>query len=158
MGWLWGSSKPVLPPPSTDPLRDLDPSLREYLESSTPPTSHPPPPPPPPPPPAPPPQKPLVPPQSLYPDGRYADLWSTYTPLSEIIAATATDQERLLNVLDAYKDRKALIGCAALENCSLEQGAVDECFRTGGWASRMSMCRAENRAFERCYLMQSVSL
>lgn len=38
----------------------------------------------------------------------------------------------------------------------MEQSAVDECFRGGGWAKRMGMCSEEQRCFERCFLMQSV--
>lgn len=38
----------------------------------------------------------------------------------------------------------------------MEQSAVDECFRGGGWAKRMWMCSEEQRGFERCFLMQSV--
>lgn len=38
----------------------------------------------------------------------------------------------------------------------MEQSAVDECFRGGGWAKRMGMCSEEQRGFERCFLMQSV--
>lgn len=163
MGWLWGSNPHTPSTPSTDPLRDLDPTLRDFLHASTPSTSPSPPPPPPPsqlpPDPsllAPESTTPTVPPQSLYPDGRYADLWRTYRPLSEIESATQTDQEKLMEVLEGYKQRKAEIGRTALENCALEQGAVDHCFRKGGWSKRMGMCREENRAFERCFLMQSV--
>lgn len=38
----------------------------------------------------------------------------------------------------------------------MEQSAVDECFRGGGWAKRMRMCSEEQRGFERCFLMQTV--
>lgn len=38
----------------------------------------------------------------------------------------------------------------------MEQSAVDECFRGGGWAKRLGMCSEEQRGFERCFLMQSV--
>ena len=38
----------------------------------------------------------------------------------------------------------------------MEQSAVDECFRGGGWAKRIRMCSEEQRGFERCFLMQSV--
>ena len=171
MGWF--SSTPSEPPSTnSDPLRDLDPSLRAFLEKESPvkynPSSAPSPPPT-----APqnttasastqttspsPSQTSAAPPQSLYPDGRYADLWSTYKPLHEIENSTKTDQERLLDVLEGYKQRKADIGRAALENCALEQTAVHECWSTGGVKSRMTMCRAENKAFERCYLMQNVCL
>lgn len=32
------------------------------------------------------------------------------------------------------------------------------CFERGQWKDKMTMCRAENRAFERCYSMQTVRL
>lgn len=99
-----------------------------------------------------------MPPESLYPDGRYAHLWRTYKPLSVIEAETKSDQEKLLDVLEGYKERKAQIGRAAVENCVEEQLAVNECYETGAWRERLTMCRGENRAFERCYVMQSVRL
>lgn len=169
MGWFSSSSSSNPPSTNSDPLRDLDPKLRDFLEKESPvkyKTSSPP---------LPAPQPTTtsssaqtsprstpstttssVPPQSLFPDGRYADLWSTYKPLSDIENSTKTDQERLLDVLDGYKQRKADIGRAALENCALEQSAISDCYASGSMRARMTLCRAENRAFERCYLMQSV--
>lgn len=171
MGWLWGQSKSTEGENTkSDPLKNLDPGLREFLdkespvkytststkiaeeESSTKYTD----------------QLPSVPksetktpengvpPQSLFPDGRYAHLWRTYTPLAEVEAATKSEQEKLLDIIDGYKERKAQIGRTALENCSEEHLAVSDCFKYGGWKDRMTMCRAENRQFERCYTMQSV--
>lgn len=157
MGWPW-EPKPSPPQqPSTDPLRDLDPTLRAFLSTSTP-SSAPNPSPSDPLEPEPTPASPSlgVPPQSLYPDGRFADLWSTYRPFHEIQSEHQTDQEKLLEVLEGYKERKAEIGRIALENCVMEQSAVDDCFRGGGWAKRMGMCSEEQRGFERCFLMQSV--
>lgn len=163
MGWPWGSKPPPPPPPpphstDTDHLRDLDPNLRAFLDEETPPTLPAPPAPPPPPPPtiSDLPRKAPIP--TLYPDGRYAHLWSTYKPLREIELATQTDQEKVMDVLEAYKERKAQTSRMALENCAMEQTAVDECYKTGGWKSRMTMCRAEYKAVERCYKMQHVSL
>lgn len=182
MVWPFSSSKDESPPSSnTDPLRDLDPSLRAFLEKESPikyeRSENPPPQPPPDHSPqprlslpqspsqstsptsefsSPPPDKNHVPAQSLYPDGRYANLWSTYKPLREIESAHRSDQEKLLDIIEGYKERKAQIGRAALENCAMEQWAVNDCFTNGGWTSRMTMCRAENRGLERCYTMQSV--
>lgn len=96
-----------------------------------------------------------VPPESLFQDGRYAHLWKGYRPLHEIEAAGRSDQDRLAEVMEAYHDRKAAIGRAAIENCVMEQIAEKECFVNGSWAKRMKMCRDENRAFNRCYTMQS---
>ena len=165
MGWFWGKSDS---PKSTnnDPLRDLDPSLRDFLSKESPVKYTPAPPPPAP---APPPETttttnspqpsttiPAVPPESLYPDGRYAHLWTTYKPLSVIEAESKSDQEKLLDVLEGYKERKAQIGRAAVENCVEEQMVVNDCYEKGQWKDRLTMCRRENRAFERCYIMQSV--
>ena len=178
MGWLWGSGKDESPgSSSTDPLKDLDPSLREFLEKESPvkyktveaPSQNP---------------ATATPSQSgpayseastqtpetsstniaistiasksAYPDGRYAHLWSTYTPLSDIENATKSDQEKLLDVLNGFKERKAQIGRAALENCADEQWAVSECYRSGKITDRLRLCHAENRSFERCYNMQAV--
>ncbi|KAL8955232.1 MAG: hypothetical protein Q9183_006735 [Haloplaca sp. 2 TL-2023] len=167
-GWFGGSSTSSS---NNDPLRDLDPSLRDFLEKESPvkyQTSAPPPPPPPaenapnvtsksaqdsdntsdP-------SKPSVPPESLFQDGRYAHLWSTYTPRAELEGAMKSDQEKLMDVLEGYKARKAMIGKAALENCTLEQEAVNDCYKKGTWGDTMTMCRTENQSFTRCYTMQA---
>ncbi|KAK5163104.1 uncharacterized protein LTR77_010888 [Saxophila tyrrhenica] len=99
--------------------------------------------------------QPSVPAESLFQDGRYAHLWATYRPQSSVEAAGKTDQDRLADVVDSYRDRKAAIGRAALENCVMEQMAEKECFSTGGWKKMMGMCRKENKDFNRCYTMQS---
>lgn len=99
-----------------------------------------------------------VPKESLYQDGRYAHLWKTYRPLADIENETKSDQERLGDVLDAYKSRKAAIGLAALENCAEEQLDWNNCMKSGSLKARMTMCRDEVRKFERCYNMQSVSV
>ncbi|OAA57380.1 hypothetical protein SPI_07039 [Niveomyces insectorum RCEF 264] len=101
------------------------------------------------------PPAPFVPPESLFQDGRYAHLWKTYRPLAAIEAETKSDHERLMDVLDAYKERRAQIGRAALENCALEQIDWNTCIKTGPLKSRMTMCHAEMKKFERCYNMQS---
>lgn len=61
-------------------------------------------------------------------------------------------------MLDAYKDRRAQIGRAAVENCVEEQIAYNDCLENGGWGDTMTLCRSKNKAFERCYIMQSVEL
>ncbi|KAL8801329.1 MAG: hypothetical protein Q9182_004535 [Xanthomendoza sp. 2 TL-2023] len=166
-GWFTGNSDNNS---NNDPLRDLDPSLRDFLEKESPvkyQTSAPPPP-------APKPipesisppnstttsespnhSTPTVPPESLYQDGRYAHLWSSYRTRGEIEAVTKTDQEKLMDVLEAFQSRKARIGKAALENCAIEQIAMSDCYTNGSWMSKMTMCRAENGAFNRCYTMQA---
>lgn len=171
MGWFWGSSDDN-DGGKKDAFQDLDPSLREFLKKESPvkyepaptkPTA--------PSVPAPSPQprqsdsntnpdgssKPKIPPQSLFQDGRYAEYWESYRPQVDIEAEVKTDQEQISDVIEGYKYRKSEIGRAALENCALEQWDVSECFKNGGWASRMTMCRVENRKFDRCFMMQSVS-
>ncbi|KAJ4394070.1 hypothetical protein N0V93_003287 [Gnomoniopsis smithogilvyi] len=96
-----------------------------------------------------------VPPQSLYQDGRYAHLWKTYRPQAEIENETKTDQEKLHDVLDAFKSRKNAIGAAAMENCAEEQMDWSNCMRSGTLKARMFMCRDEVRKFEKCYNMQT---
>ena len=59
-------------------------------------------------------------------------------------------------MLEGYKERKAQIGRAAVENCVEEQMVVNDCYEKGQWKDRLTMCRGENRKFERCYIMQSV--
>ncbi|KAI9816011.1 MAG: hypothetical protein M1827_002003 [Pycnora praestabilis] len=187
MGWFWGSSNSGDSPDSgdNDPLRKLDPSLRDFLEKESPvkytsfkpadplppktlesrqsyhdrisTTSQP----------SPSAQnitsastssrtsEPSVPRESLYQDGRYAHIWKNYQPLSDVEASGKSDQDKLLDVLEGYKHRKAEIGRAALENCAIEQWEVNDCFRNGGWKARATMCRAENKELERCYMMQS---
>jgi hypothetical protein len=174
MGWFWGSSDDNDGKKAQDPLRDLDPALRDFLkrespvkygDSTAPPaaipaaTQHK--------------QHPeassipssvpsaaeeeaKVPRESLFKDGRYAHLWATYESQASIESSNKSDQEKISDVLEGYKYRKAEIGRAALENCATEQWDVNDCFRNGSWGSRMTMCRAENRKLERCYMVQSV--
>ncbi|PHH88212.1 hypothetical protein CDD83_7835 [Cordyceps sp. RAO-2017] len=160
MGWLssiFGSEK------SSDPLSKLDPKLREFLEKESPvkyePSTRT--------------QssaasrddaqkivqaeatKPAVPSESLYQDGRYAYLWKNYRSLSQVEAETATEQEKLTNVIEGFKGRKAALGRAALENCALQQEEWVNCMKSGAWEDRLQMCRHQVRRFERCYSMQS---
>jgi hypothetical protein len=172
MGWFWGSSdEKDASSKAKDPLRNLDPGLRDFLKKEAPlkyeSTNTP----------APLRQpettetrpsvsqsqsredsSPVVPPQSLYQDGRYAHLWKNYKSQSEVEAEGKSDQERMMDVLESYKTRKAEIGRVAMENCALEQLEVSDCFRQGGWSAKTTMCRAESRKFERCYTMQAVRM
>ncbi|KAF2717312.1 hypothetical protein K431DRAFT_288618 [Polychaeton citri CBS 116435] len=177
MGWLWSS------PADKDPYQKLDPALREFLDKESPvkyqsssesqsqtqkaaetPSGDGP-------------QtsyraqmglpvispeqqqqqlldKPAVPAESLYQDGRYAHLWKNYRPQGEIDAVGKSDQDRLADVISAYQDRKAAIGRAAMENCVEYQIAEQECFRGGMWRKGLGLCREEAREFNRCYEMQ----
>ncbi|KAK0731816.1 hypothetical protein B0H67DRAFT_565957 [Lasiosphaeris hirsuta] len=166
-GWFGGSNA------ASDPLRSLDPKLRDFLSKESPvkyatasdeehqyqkvqpqPEAT-----------APEPaasantgsndNAPAVPPQSLYQDGRYAHLWKSYKPLAAVEAETKSDHEKLMDVLEGYKERKAQIGKAALENCADEQMDWNVCMKSGDWTARMTMCRKEVQKFERCYNTQS---
>ena len=168
MGWFdgWFGSGTG----ESDPLRKLDPKLRGFLQKESPvkyTTAHdntqaePPQP-------KQQPQRqqqqdtpsddaqPAVPPQSLYQDGRYAHLWKGYKPLAAVEAETKSDHEKLMDVLEGFKERKAMIGRAALENCADEQMDWNLCMKEGDIAKRMTMCRTEVQKFERCYQTQSV--
>lgn len=158
MGWLpsiFGGDAP-------NPLGKLDPKLREFLEKESPvkyipnqaPTST---------------QRQdapaavepkagpaAVPAASLYQDGRYAHLWKNYRPLAEVEEETSTDHDKLMAVLEGYKERKAAIARAGLENCAPQQEEWINCMKNGSWEDQLQMCRHQVRRFERCYTMQSV--
>lgn len=165
MGWLpsiFGGGK------SNDPVGNLDPKLREFLDRESPIKYTPP--------------KatssdlpssttgqvsaaapvsdnstvPVVPSKSLYQDGRYAHLWKNYRSLSQIEAENATEQEKLVNILDGYKERKNAIGVAAMENCAIQQEEWINCMKNGSWTDQLQMCRHQVHRYERCYTMQSV--
>ncbi|EME88900.1 uncharacterized protein MYCFIDRAFT_209929 [Pseudocercospora fijiensis CIRAD86] len=99
--------------------------------------------------------RPSVPTESLFQDGRYAHLWKNYRPQTEVEGAGKTDQDRLADVISEYKNRKAEIGRAALENCVEYQLAEKDCLTNGSLWKKMSMCRAEGKDFNRCYTMQA---
>lgn len=167
MSWFWGDSN------KDDPVKNLDPGLREYLEHEAPtkyvPTTQVP---------SPDPSKTVEPPQSsqqsqpqpanepengvppasLFPDGRYAHLWKTYKP-PEPEGAELKGAER---VIGKEKERKDTVHRAAMENCALEHEALTLCFQTGTWQkqlkARATMCSEENGTFSRCFTTQSVSL
>jgi hypothetical protein len=167
MSWFWSSSQKAQ---SDDPLNKLDPSLRDFLDKETPskhethdgdnqrqsrdtqeisatgdahsPTQDPA-------------AAPVAPPQSLYQDGRYAHLWKTYVNHQDIENAAKSDADRLAEIVSVYKERKAEIGRAALENCVDFQLGIKECFSSGTWTQKAGMCKEENKAFNRCFEMQS---
>ncbi|TKX21036.1 hypothetical protein C1H76_6576 [Elsinoe australis] len=97
---------------------------------------------------------PSAPPQSLYPDGRYTHLWSTYTPPREAQHSTAS-QDQLTSLLTSYQTRRAEVSRAALENCVLEHIAENECFASGSLSQKMRGCREESKRFNRCYSLQA---
>jgi hypothetical protein len=162
MGW-WGSEN------TAQGQEQLDPSLRDFLKTeaptgpkpslpSAPPKGKPAEAPTPPSQPQIPAeaQKPFVPPQSQFQDGRYADLWKNYTPQDVLLDRGKSEQDRLRDLVDAYNDRKASIGRIAMENCALEYMEQFECFRhPATWWSAGTMCNAESRKFNRCYDIQS---
>lgn len=175
MGWFWGTSN------QEDPTKNLAPELQDYLKKETPsayttsvnpskdiPASQ-----------SPFPSTPqthntqqpksdssttedvpAVPAASLYQDGRYAHLWKTYKPLSEIEATMPMQSAQ--RVVEQFKQRKDSVHLAAMENCALEHEALTHCFSKGDWWSmvkaRATMCSDENRKFSRCYTTQAVCL
>ncbi|TID23082.1 Cysteine--tRNA ligase [Venturia nashicola] len=161
MGWLWGSASQT-----ADEVKNLDPSLRDMLDKQI---SKPSVPPPKPATPyldqvttAPTPSRttttnstPKVPPQSQFQDGRYAELWKNYKPLAQIEDAAKTDQQRMRDLMEDQESKKAFLGMMALENCAMEQWAEHECLTGPASVSRALLCRAENRAFTRCFETQS---
>lgn len=163
MGWFWGDNK-------NDPVKKLDPGLREFLEQETPDKYVPAPDvkqPAPTPSPSQSPNsqepsdssEPKVPAASLYQDGRYADLWKTYKPPSSVDGTPGVrGAER---VVEKYKERGDTVQRAAMENCALEHEALAFCFQRGNWLkqieSRLTMCSSENATFSRCFQTQSVS-
>jgi hypothetical protein len=94
--------------------------------------------------------------ESLFPDGRYKDIWKTYTPQDEIAATTTSPLDRIIS---ARKDRRAMIHRAALENCAFEEEIQRNCFVSGDIKNRararMTMCRQETKAFNRCFQLQA---
>lgn len=159
MGWFWGPSDNDQG--EKDPLRNLDPSLREFLKKESPikyQTS-----------PSPPTQskskaesvniekeKSKPPPPYVFKDGRYDYLWKSYQSPEEVDRHMKSDQEKIDEILEGFKYRKAEIGKAALENCALEQVALSDCWTNGSAKARLTLCREENKAFNRCHTMQSV--
>ncbi|KAJ5649457.1 uncharacterized protein N7484_003180 [Penicillium longicatenatum] len=155
MGWFSGESK-------NDPVKKLDPGLREYLEQERPDKYVPAPDVQQPATPSPNPEsdnssKPAVPAQSLYQDGRYADLWKTYKPP---VNADGGDGVRgAARVIEKFKERGDTVQRAAMENCAMEHEALTLCFQTGNWRkqleSRLTMCAEQNGTFSRCFTTQS---
>jgi hypothetical protein len=84
------------------------------------------------------PEKPTVPRESQFQDGRYAHLWKNYTPQHILDDRGKNEQDKLRDLVEAYNDRKAGIGRVAMENCALD-----------------TLCNAESRKFNRCYDIQS---
>lgn len=161
MGWFWSGSQ-------SDPVKKLDPSLREYLEQETPDKYVPAPElkqPAPAPTPLPEskesasPSEPKVPAASLFQDGRYADLWKTYK--APVIADESSGVRGAERVIEKFKERGNTVQRAAMENCALEHEDLTYCFQRGNWRkqieSRLTLCAAENRTFSRCFLTQTVS-
>jgi hypothetical protein len=172
MGWFDGWFSSEANKGKGDPLRQLDPKLREFLERESPVKIQPQ---------APGPEEPTsaqapnrasiasgdastaiespngVPRESLFQDGRYAHLWKTYRPIATIEAESKTDQEKMMDVLEGFKERRAQIGRAALENCADEQIDWRSCMTSPDWKERMTLCRSQVRKFERCFAVQSVN-
>lgn len=170
MGWFWGSSN------NDDPVKKLDPGLREYLENEAPQKY------------VPAPQRPepvkeeaqpvssvlndsstpSVPSASLFPDGRYAHLWKTYKPPVDAAAdplgsieSTQSLTQGVESMNERRKRRRDTIGNAALENCAIEREEMFRCFEKSTFMERFkaraTMGHEENKRFTRCYSTQAVS-
>jgi hypothetical protein len=99
-------------------------------------------------------EKPL-PKESLFQDGRYKHLWKSYVPQSTVTAASGNPIDLVMN---ARKDRRTSIHRAALENCAFEEDLRRQCLGSGmasSVKSRMTMCSAETKTFNRCYQLQA---
>ena len=165
MVWPFGSSQKGAS--EKDPYGELDPTLREFLDKESPlkyhtanPPSKPPkvatsPEPKSPNPPSPAPTSGPSHNQSLYADGRYDHLWRTYRPKAVVDAEGRSDQEKLNDVLAAYKQRRQSISGAAMENCADVRWKQQECIIGGTWKQRVEMCRHETRALDRCFRMNA---
>jgi hypothetical protein len=157
MGWLWGND---------DTSKDkLDPSLRDFLKTEAPNGPRPALPSKPKPKPAEEsnpvqtetetPAEPAVPPQSQFQDGRYAHLWKNYTPQQILEDRGKTEQDKLKDIVDAFNDRRASIGRAAMENCAFESLEQYECMKSPTFWQAATLCRDQTRKFNRCYDLQS---
>ena len=98
-----------------------------------------------------------VPAESLYQDGRYAHLWKNYRPLEQLEEENSTEHDKLMTILEAFKERKVALGKAAMENCAIQQEEWINCMKHGQWKDQLQMCRKQVQRYERCYNMQSVS-
>src|SRR5271170_4303471 len=163
MGWFWGGTSN-----KNDPTKSLPSDLKDFLADQQPrpyvPTE-------------PPSSKPaeqadkpaqqlpdtnktfeerLLPKESLFQDGRYKDIWKTYTPQDSITTNTSSPLGRLIS---ARKDRKELVHRAAMENCAFEQELQQNCLKSGDLfnrtRARMTACKQETKAFNRCYQLQA---
>ncbi|KAA8894871.1 hypothetical protein FN846DRAFT_785792 [Sphaerosporella brunnea] len=146
MGWFWNSSDDDKSPKDT--FSHLSPETREFLER----------------------EAPLKPSQNQVPSTpaaatqheptdptkysrygtKYADIWAQYRPLAEIEAEARTPSMAVNDVYQSYKDRKAAITRAALENCAFEQEVLRECYG-GGVKLFFGGCTKENRTLEGCF-------
>lgn len=98
--------------------------------------------------------KPEVPPESLFQDGRYAHLWKNYQPLAEI-EASDVNHDKLSAVIEVHKERQAHITRTALENCVFYREDERNCLANGSFQERLTMCKSQTKASNRCYVMQS---
>ncbi|EWC44690.1 hypothetical protein DRE_06586 [Drechslerella stenobrocha 248] len=176
MGWLWSSSKPSdgsksqSPSDQTNkPLPSLDPSLEEFLKSSTPqeqqPTV-----------PAAQPDRPVPtvirpsdrgksresvpkeydepPPrhaQSAYGD-RYAEYWATYNGEGYKIEPPDIKAKEYMA---GYKQLMRSMKDAAAENCSIEEIELHNCYNHGNWWQKMRMCNEEQTRMSKCLTQQT---
>jgi hypothetical protein len=87
-------------------------------------------------------------------EGRYAHLWKTYQPPDSV--ANLSTNEKIKVVKERALDRDAAVKYIASENCALEAEAEKDCFNRLGFREKMTMCRKESRALERCQMLQAL--
>ena len=154
MGWFWNSSDDDDKPKDT--FSHLSPEVREFLEKEAP-------------------RKPS---RNQVPAGgapaepakdfdptayskygsKYADIWAQYRPLEQVEAEVRTPQMAISDVYESYKQRKGMVGRAAMENCAFEHEALHQCYAGGikGMPKFLGGCRKENQQLERCFMSQQV--
>lgn len=109
--------------------------------------------------------------QTLFPDGRYAHLWSTYHPPplsgnpltsssnpSTPVITEITPQEQLSSLLSVYRNKRSTSHKAALSNCVLEHIAEIECLTTSSIYNKIKGCSTETKQFTRCFTLQGKML
>ena len=66
-----------------------------------------------------------------------------------------TEQDRLHDIADEYKAKERWLSETAQENCVFEALAQRNCYQNGSIAKRMTLCREESQAVERCLSMNT---
>ncbi|KAF3909229.1 hypothetical protein ABW20_dc0103576 [Dactylellina cionopaga] len=175
MGWLWSSSSSPdggqgKSPDPKKSISNLDPSLQDFFKSATPkdtPTV-----------PVPEPEAlptptivkpsdwskprprepkeyeetPVPHARSAYGD-RYAEYWASYRG-PEGTKVDSNDM-RMRDFVNGYKQLRQNIAEAAQENCTLEEIETHDCYKHGTWWQRVRMCTEESQKLSKCLNQQT---